>query len=78
MHEKGCGVVAAFHVSFLWGLEGQHWQLVSRGGPCSLKAFEMRRWAKELKSLNCGYKWKRGVEMFSTEVAEKPKCLEMF
>lgn len=62
-----------------WGLEGQHWQLVPQGGPCSLKALEVRRWAKELKFLNCGYKWKGGwFEMFSTEVAEKPKCLEMF
>lgn len=87
MHEKGCGVVAAFHTSLLWGLEQRHWQLVPRGKsrfkeqvPCFLKALEMRRWAKEIKSLNCGYKWKEGgrVEMFSTEVAEKPKCLEMF
>ena len=33
----------------------------------------MRRWAKELKSLNHGYKWKRVFEMFSSEVAEKQK-----
>lgn len=43
-----------------------------------LKALEMRRWAKELKSLNHGYKWKRVFEMFSGEAAEKQKRLEMF
>lgn len=80
MHAKGCGLVAACF-PYLSPMDAGSVTLaaVSQGGSCSLKALEMRRWAKELKSLNCGYKWKRGeVEMFSTEVVEKPKCLEMF
>lgn len=78
MHGKGHGAVAALHVSLLRELEVRHLQLVPRGGLCSLKALETRRWAKELKSLNHGYKWKRVFEMFSNEVAEKQKRLEMF
>lgn len=78
MHGQGRGAVAALHISLLQKLEGQHLQLLPRVGPCSPKALETRRWAMDLKSLSHGYKWERVLEVFSSEVAEKQKLLEMF